>query len=397
MVVALTITRLRSDLKTKLRRKICTPAALGAAAIVVMLLVVKVKLLQHRNHFSAPLRSASQLTASLASASPQTNGSSELFLMSSFCVGKICKGTIPKKEDTGALTEYADEAKDATDEDFQLPTRPRARNQDLYQKDAIQQLNSTWAGSTTWVKNLLLASGTGVKKMSLHLQLRQLYPPPASAAEQERILKNSIRMIVVRHPFERLLSAYRDKMLRVKGASDPYYIMQQKVAREYGDTDTRPVPYTAAELKKASKGRHSSTGLVHPSFTQFLKKVRDDMRNLWKRNDHVNNHWQPFWVACKPCDLDYDVIAHVETLAEDQEFVIRELGLQDLLRPAHTHASRFDGYNDTSEAAESYFRKVPLELIESLAKLLRPDFEMFGYSPHKYFAMATQRQNNTTS
>ncbi|XP_050740418.1 carbohydrate sulfotransferase 11-like isoform X3 [Eriocheir sinensis] len=384
MVVALTITRLRSDLKTKLRRKICTPAALGAAAIVVMLLVVKVKLLQHRNHFSAPLRSASQLTASLASASPQTNGSSELFLMSSFCVGKICKGTIPKKEDTGALTEYADEAKDATDEDFQLPTRPRARNQDLYQKDAIQQLNSTWteearaawmavlqkrrdrmrkacrsakltvalpfdsdlalrqslvwvithrlvwcpifkAGSTTWVKNLLLASGTGVKKMSLHLQLRQLYPPPASAAEQERILKNSIRMIVVRHPFERLLSAYR------------------------------------------------------------------------KRNDHVNNHWQPFWVACKPCDLDYDVIAHVETLAEDQEFVIRELGLQDLLRPAHTHASRFDGYNDTSEAAESYFRKVPLELIESLAKLLRPDFEMFGYSPHKYFAMATQRQNNTTS
>lgn len=376
--------------------------------------------------------------------------------MSSFCVGKICKGTIPKKEDTGALTEYADEAKDATDEDFQLPTRPRARNQDLYQKDAIQQLNSTWteearaawmavlqkrrdrmrkacrsakltvalpfdsdlalrqslvwvtthrlvwcpifkAGSTTWVKNLLLASGSGVKKMSLHLQLRQLYPPPASAAEQERILKNSIRMIVVRHPFERLLSAYRDKMLRVKGASDPYYIMQQKVAREYGDTDTRPVPYTAAELKKASKGRHSSTGLVHPSFTQFLKKVRDDMRNLWKRNDHVNNHWQPFWVACKPCDLDYDVIAHVETLAEDQEFVIRELGLQDLLRPAHTHASRFDGYNDTSEAAESYFRKVPLELIESLAKLLRPDFEMFGYSPHKYFAMATQRQNNTTS
>lgn len=112
--------------------------------MVVMLLVVKATLLQHRNHLSAPLRSASQPTASLASASPNINGSSEAFLMSKFCDWKIRKGTIPKKENADALTDYADEAKRVTGEDFQLPTRPRARNQDLYQKDSIQQLNSTW-------------------------------------------------------------------------------------------------------------------------------------------------------------------------------------------------------------------------------------------------------------
>lgn len=55
---------------------------------------------------------------------------------------------------------------------------------------------------------------------------------------------------------------------------------------------------------------------------------------------NVNIHWKPFWATCEPCYLDYDVIAHVETFAEDQEFVIRELGLQNLLQPAHTHASK---------------------------------------------------------
>lgn len=112
--------------------------------MVAMLLVIKATLLQHRNHVSAPLRSASQRTASLASASPHINGSSEVFLMSKLCDWKIRQGTIPYKDDADALTDYADEAKRATGEDFQLPTRPRARNQNLYQKDSIQQLNSTW-------------------------------------------------------------------------------------------------------------------------------------------------------------------------------------------------------------------------------------------------------------
>ncbi|XP_050711777.1 carbohydrate sulfotransferase 13-like isoform X1 [Eriocheir sinensis] len=406
MNVALTSTMLRSDLRAKLGRRGCVLTVLWAAAVVVMLLLAHVALHQHhytfRNPFSLHLRSASQHT-------------------------------------------------------YLLPTGPRAGNQVLYQQDAIQELNSMWteesraawvavlqerrdrlreacrrtnhtgrlsfqsdllprrslvwaaplgvvwcpifkAGSTTWTKNLLLASNNASGKANLHAELRELYPPPASATEQERMLNISMRLIVVRHPFERLLSAYRDKMLRVRNPQDPCIKQQQEIAHSYMDTEAQPLPYSPEELQKATDDRHNATGLVHPTFTQFLKKVRDDVRKKGgKKNRQVNNHWRPFWIACEPCHLDYDVIAHVETLAEDQEFVIRELGLQDRLRPARTHASKFDGYNDTSTASEAYFRKVPLKLMESLAELLRPDFDMFGYSPHKYIAMAAPPRDNTIS
>lgn len=141
-------TRQRSDRTAKPGRKGGMPAVFGAAAMVVMLVVVKVTLHQHRytsrNQFSVPFPGASQHTGSLGSASPHTDGSSDASLMGSFCVGKNCKGMKSKKEDFGAPKGYVGAAEGATGEDFQLPTRPRAGNQKLYQKDVTQQLNSTW-------------------------------------------------------------------------------------------------------------------------------------------------------------------------------------------------------------------------------------------------------------
>lgn len=142
MGVTLPSTSLRLGLKTRLGRKICLPVLLGAAAVVA--------LLQHghpfHNHFSVSLRSKFQPTVSLASASPHINDSSETILMGNFCVGKNCTGIIPKKEDIATLSDYdyVGAANGETDEDFQLPTRPRFKNENLYQKDATQQLNSTW-------------------------------------------------------------------------------------------------------------------------------------------------------------------------------------------------------------------------------------------------------------
>ncbi|XP_071528108.1 carbohydrate sulfotransferase 10-like [Panulirus ornatus] len=223
--------------------------------------------------------------------------------------------------------------------------------------------------------------------------VRKLYPPPESAGEKDRMLQNFMRLIIVRHPFERLLSAYRDKMLRVRNKKDPFVKLQRQISQQYMNSEK--TLSCNATVDTSSTGQNKTP--VHPSFTQFLEKVQDDVKRLWEKgHSSINLHWRPYWTTCAPCQIDYDVIAHVETLDWDQEYIIRELGLQELLLNAHTHASNFDRYKGTSEAAQFYFSQVPASLLRSLAQLYKPDFKLFGYSPENYLKMTKREFVNDT-
>lgn len=65
-------------------------------------------------------------------------------------------------------------------------------------------------------------------------------------------------------------------MLRVV-KTDPLLKMQQVIARSYSDKEAKPLPFTEAEILRVG---YNTTSLVHPTFTQFLKKVRDDVMEL---------------------------------------------------------------------------------------------------------------------
>lgn len=228
------------------------------------------------------------------------------------------------------------------------------------------------AASTTWMNNLLLLAGIKFANMSLHRRVRELYPPPEDPQERENLLQTSLRMLIVRHPLKRLLSAYRDKMLR----EDQFKRLRASIRSKYPDP-------------KASE----DTG-KHPTFRQFLMFIRDEMKRFWKTDGRspVNNHWQPVWWACGPCQVSYDTIAHVETLAVDQEYIIQKAGITNLVFNAHTHASNFDSYNGTTQASKIYFSQVPQKLLKDVADLYRPDFDLFGYSPTEYIQLANAPQ-----
>lgn len=356
-------------------------------------------------------------------------------------------------DDNQNVLEYQPTFKEAEDDDgksddksgFMLPTRLGGQNRKLYQEDVATNLSSTWtremadrrrkvfqeraktvkkgcqhlhklgnffspkkgkiqdnlrwvrshnmvwcpifkSASTTWVKNLLLLAGEKYLDKSLHGRVRELYPKPSHPSERDHILASSMKVIIVRHPLDRLLSAYRDKMLRVRGETDPYVKIQQGIVEAYQDPNGEE-PTTSILPSRRPSGENKTYS--HPTFSQFLLKVKDDLSIYWKKEglSQVNLHWRPYWMTCGPCKVNYDVIAHVETLEADQEYIIQELGLQDILYNAHTHASNFDSYNDTSEAAKHYFSKVPENLLKAIIKFYQPDFELFGYSPDPYIAL----------
>ncbi|KAK7069537.1 hypothetical protein SK128_016090, partial [Halocaridina rubra] len=93
------------------------------------------------------------------------------------------------------------------------------------------------------------------------------YPTPPTS-QKAHILKKSIRMIIVRHPFTRLLSAYRDKMtkIRPKPARFHFRKLQTKIISKY-----RPVD--------------SKNKSPHPTFEEFVQFVIDDTKNITSGKD----------------------------------------------------------------------------------------------------------------
>ncbi len=95
---------------------------------------------------------------------------------------------------------------------------------------------------------------------------------------------------------------------------------------------------------------------------------------------------------CGYCKLDYDLIGKVETFAADAAFVFRAANLGDAIDVREA----FRNYNPGpgggggggggggSDKALSYFSSLTPGQKESLSRMYRTDFEMFGYSPDEY-------------
>ncbi|XP_035687546.1 carbohydrate sulfotransferase 11-like, partial [Branchiostoma floridae] len=170
-------------------------------------------------------------------------------------------------------------------------------------------------------------------------------------------LKTYNKFIVVRDPLERLVSAWLDKFVNSRSRWMYIHNYQRK-------TNTTYLQLITAN-GSASWKRHDD--LPNVSFRDFIRAIIDQK--------YINGHWKTFYELCDPCQIEYDFIAHTDTLAEDFHLFFRKIGAvgKECILPRQ-HESRAE------RIVGNTFREVSAGDLRRIREIYKADFDMFGYS-----------------
>lgn len=169
-------------------------------------------------------------------------------------------------------------------------------------------------------------------------------------------LEKFTKFLFVRHPFERFLSAYLDKFVKVNLQAIRFYRPQ------YGRdiiTDYRP----GASIESLVRAHD----VAFPEFAQYVIDSR-------VAGDWLDDHWRPIEDLCFPCTINFDVIGKYESLVEDVWYVMEKTRLG--------HQFRFpssSGMNKSQLLLDKYMSLLSSDQIMQLFQVYKNDFKLFEY------------------
>ena len=170
--------------------------------------------------------------------------------------------------------------------------------------------------------------------------------------EAQQMLQNFYKFMFVREPFERLLSAYKDKYMHPRPVDkDPFItVFGRKIIRNFRPNASQ------ADLQ-------SGYGVKWPEFVEYILNGGD--KEDW--------HWQNYDDICGSCDIHYEFVGHYENLEEDAIYALERANLARLKFPKVLPAK-------TKDELIQYYSQIPKDWIKRLYDVYQHSFEMFGYS-----------------
>ncbi|XP_013201224.2 carbohydrate sulfotransferase 11 [Amyelois transitella] len=177
-----------------------------------------------------------------------------------------------------------------------------------------------------------------------------------SPEERNFLLENYHKMIIVRNPFERLLSAYRNKL---EGETLTAKYFQERVGRRI---------IKAYRENPTNESLELGNDVTFKEFALFLTSKLEEMADVAS-----NEHWQPITDLCHPCLVKYTLVGKYETLTDDTLLALHTINATHVRFPDMYHTS------GTSDKLYSYFSQLDLPLIRKLYKLYLQDYRIFNY------------------
>lgn len=182
-----------------------------------------------------------------------------------------------------------------------------------------------------------------------------------SKIERDFRMKNYYSFLFTRHPFERMFSAYRDKILSGKD----FYLYNR---------------YNKIILKMIRKEKFNSENSTPASLTEFIQYIIQihDSGMAFK----MNPHWRPVTLLCSVCKMNYTMIGKMKTLSTDSRLVTDYIFKQTSLDLTLPTKRRYKT-NSTALLKEA-LKTVPHTLLKKLYLVYKSDFDAFGYSTNGF-------------
>ena len=248
------------------------------------------------------------------------------------------------------------------------------------------------AATSTWLNNLIQISNISIQEKervktkypALIEQLRHLGAINPNQAKWSKYISllnqthNLTGFIVVRHPFDRLVSAYRDKLERDNSWYHPHFgkhfvqKYRQKAIKALGK-DFFNATNNFGTLLKVSENRRPSSEFA--SFWEFAQAVIERYK--------MDEHWMPISEYCSICDpvnlKAFKYFLKFETLKNEEELFLKyfhwDKKINRLEALNENHANELSG-NDLSRL---YFSILSEQQIVKLYKVYEQDFLLFDY------------------
>lgn len=151
------------------------------------------------------------------------------------------------------------------------------------------------------------------------------------------------RPFLIRQPFSRLLSAYRDKVIRRDGW------FRKKIEPNFTDQELKNMNF--------------------PWFVRYVLSFNHSSISM-------NQHWCSYEQIC-PCEIDYDFIGHFENLAVsiavEAPILLKEISVDKFVTFPEYHPSKSRPF------MLEYYSGLTSEEIYKLWQFYELDFKLFGY------------------
>ncbi|XP_064088916.1 carbohydrate sulfotransferase 10-like isoform X2 [Macrobrachium nipponense] len=228
-------------------------------------------------------------------------------------------------------------------------------------------------GASTWKTHLLRMNGYTKYIEHPHetnLKKRMIAEKLLSSSELYRKMHREeeevTRVISVRHPFSRLVSAYTDKF--VNGSlSSP---------------GKNKLNLYEIALRLMGKPVSPSVQVAVP-FSVFLRSVIEENGGAVD----MNRHWRPYSTNCRPCHVPFDYIVKLETFEEDLRYLVLKLGIKEINVTTQKNKSS----KSKSPTYEAYYRNISDDIIARLYAIYKEDFRLFGYEVPQFVKEALSK------
>ncbi|XP_013384442.1 carbohydrate sulfotransferase 11 [Lingula anatina] len=144
-------------------------------------------------------------------------------------------------------------------------------------------------------------------------------------------LKHYLKVIAVRHPFERIVSAYRSKL---EGGD-----------REFSATYGPAILKYERKKKTEEVIRHYNVSFA--AFARYLTQI----------SVQTNFHFKAYHEICFPCTVHYDVIARHETISRDVSMVLKMIHAAPGFHYPNSHRVKVH----SEDVWKSYFKHMTKE------------------------------------